>query len=263
MKPSENRVRNFLEKLFSAPVDLLYPHRCPACRVITSDDAFCQSCWEKLSFIEGPCCFVCGEPLSGNYDGNLLCAVCLKEKRSFDRLFSVFVYNKTIAKAIYRFKFKRQAFLAKFFLKFLLKKLKSMGDPVDLLVPVPIYIKRLKWRGYNQTLLLAQEISKKTSIAYAPNLLLKKRHTAAQTSLHFSKRKSNLTLAFDMANGYESKIVNKNIMIIDDVFTTGSTVNECAKILKKNGAGRVFVLTIAKTMLSKRIKIMEEILAQQ
>lgn len=251
LKQLESRVRELILGVFSAFLDILYPHRCPSCRTITSDDSFCSTCWANLSFIEEPCCLACGEPLDPNCNRNMLCAACSRGKYSFDRSLSVFVYNRTIAKAIYRFKFKRQAFLSKFFLKFLLKRLEPLRGAVDILVPVPIHIRRLKWRGYNQTLLLAREISEKTLIKCIPDLLTKRRHTAAQTTLHFRKRRNNLRLAFGINQNYMESIRDKNIMIVDDVFTTGSTVDECAKILKENGVGRVFVLTIAKTLLAK------------
>jgi ComF family protein len=253
-KPSRSRARELATKVFSALLNILYPRRCPSCRAITKDDSFCPACWVRLLFIENPCCFVCGEPLDTRYGGDLLCAACLKGRYNFDRLLSVFIYNKTIARAIYRFKFKRQAFLSKFFLKFLLKKLEPIKSKVDLIIPIPIHRKRLKWRGYNQTLLLARDISRETSIGCIPDLLLKNRHTVAQTTLRFRKRKSNLRSAFEINPNYLEPIRGKNIMIVDDIFTTGSTVNECAKILKKNGVGRVFILTIARTLLNKKYR---------
>jgi ComF family protein len=133
--------------------------------------------------------------------------------------------------------------------------MECLKDKMDFIVPVPIHGKRLQWRGYNQTILLANELSRETSIRTIPDLLIKNKNTAAQTTLRSNKRKVNLKSAFSINEKYTDLIENSNIMITDDVFTTGSTANECAKVLKKHGAKKVFVLTIAKTTLNKNIKL--------
>ncbi|MDR2778636.1 MAG: ComF family protein, partial [Rickettsiales bacterium] len=145
-------------------------------------------------------------------------------------------------------------FLAKFFVKLLLKKAEYIRDRVDFIIPVPIHRKRLRWRGYNQTLLLADELSRLIAIRTIPDLLVKNKNTVAQTTLKSKKRRVNLKSAFNINEEYVNLIRDKNIMITDDVFTTGSTVNECAKVLKNNGVRKVFVLTIAKTTMNKNIK---------
>jgi competence protein ComFC len=182
----------------------------------------------------------------------LACANCLKRNYDFDRTVSVFIYNRVIARAIYRFKFRQKTFLAKFFSKFLLRKIEYLRNKVDFIIPVPIHGKRLKWRGYNQTMLLADELSHQTTIRTIPDLLIKNKNTVAQTTLRLKKRKVNLKSAFSINEQYKDLIRGKNIMITDDVFTTGSTANECAKVLKRNGVKKVFVLTIAKTTIGKK-----------
>jgi ComF family protein len=138
--------------------------------------------------------------------------------------------------------------------KLLLKKAEYIRDRVDFIIPVPIHRKRLRWRGYNQTLLLADELSRLIAIRTIPDLLVKNKNTVAQTTLKSKKRRVNLKSAFNINEEYVNLIRDKNIMITDDVFTTGSTVNECAKVLKNNGVRKVFVLTIAKTTMNKNIK---------
>ncbi|MDR2778497.1 MAG: double zinc ribbon domain-containing protein, partial [Rickettsiales bacterium] len=93
--------KQLLRRLFFALVDSLYPHRCPSCRKVVESESFCKSCWKKLYFIEGTCCLICGEPLGVGKDWKLVCADCLKRNYYFDRTISVFIYNRTIARAIY------------------------------------------------------------------------------------------------------------------------------------------------------------------
>lgn len=250
-----DRARKLVSAIVTAILDTLYPPRCPSCKALGAG-LFCQDCWAKLIFIQDPCCFICGEPLEVGYREDILCPACAcGGVYSFDRALSVFVYNRTIARAIHRFKFKHMTFLSKFFANFLLEKLRSLKSTVNFIIPVPIHRERLMWRGYNQALLLAKDVSEKSLISCIPNLLIKSRHTLPQRILSTRKRKSNLRMAFEINPSHLETIRDKNIMIVDDIFTTGTTVNECAKVLKRNGVRKVFVLTIAKTMLTRGTKL--------
>ena len=232
--------------------DRLYPYRCPSCRRIVYGESFCNKCWEKLIFIEKPICSICGEPLDIKTNYSLVCARCLNKQHYFNKATSVFIYNRTIARCIYRLKFDRKTFLARFFTRFIVKNIKEFNT--DYIVPVPIYGNRLKERGYNQSLLLVKEISKLTDIPYIEDLILKIKSTLPQTQLSTNKRKTNLKSAFKINEKYRNIIKYKNILIIDDVLTTGTTVDECAKVLKKNNVSKVFVSTIVRTTLNKKYK---------
>lgn len=251
LKQLKNKL-SLIKNIINYFIGIIYPYRCPSCRRIVNNNSFCESCWKKLFFIEKPYCVICGEQLNVKTDSDLICGKCIKFKYNFDRNFSVFIYNRTIAKAIYKFKFGRKTFLAEFFAKFLAKKTNNVK--IDYLIAVPIHKKRLKTRGYNQSLLLVKEVSKITNIPYISNLLLKDKNTVPQSKLKSSKRKTNLKSVFNINKKYIENIKGKNIGIIDDVFTTGSTINECAKILKKSGANKVFGFTIVKSTLNKDIR---------
>lgn len=251
LKQLKNKLSSIRE-IINYSIGIIYPYRCPSCRSIVDNDSFCSSCWKKLFFIEKPYCVICGEQLNVKTDSDLICGKCIKSKYSFDRNFSVFIYNRTIAKAIYKFKFGKKTFLAEFFAKFLAKKMNNVK--IDYLIAVPIHKKRLKIRGYNQSLLLVKEVSKITNIPYISDLLSKDKNTIPQSKLKSSKRKTNLKSVFSLNEKYIENIKGKNIGIIDDVFTTGSTINECAKILKKSGVNKVFGFTIVKSTLNKDIR---------
>lgn len=242
------KLNKIIFKKFTWFLDILYPYRCPACKKIVNSSGFCELCWKSLIFIEEPCCFVCGKPIDTTVSKGLICAECLKVRYYFDRSFSVFVYNDTIAKSIFEFKFYQKLFLGKFFTNFLYNKIKNFDEKIDFIIGVPMHYKKLIQRGYNQSVILAVELSKKLNIPHINNLIIKIKDTKAQVKLNSKTRKVNLRHAFKLNNKYKSLIKNKNILIVDDVFTTGSTINECSKILKNDACvNRVFAITIAKT----------------
>lgn len=229
-------------------VDILYPHRCPSCKtIVDSDSVFCLDCWKKLQFITKPTCQFCGMPIQFNVSNDIICAKCLSKKPYYDKAISCFVYNKTISKAIFEFKFYQKTFLSNFFAKFMVNSIQCILNEIDYIVPVPISLKRLRWRGFNQALLLARSIGKLTNKEVIPDLIFKTRHTQAQVKLKNKERIRNLDSAFDINQKYINKIIDKNILIIDDVITTGTTINECSKIIKTTSINKIFVTSIAKT----------------
>lgn len=236
-------------------VNILYPHRCPTCKkLVESDSVFCLNCWKKLQFITKPICSICGTPLQFNttYNDNIICPKCLLKKPPYDKAVSCFIYNKTISKAIFEFKFYQKMFLSKFFAKFIYKVTIKYFKQIDYIIPVPLSLKRLRWRGFNQALLLARDLGKLSKKEVIPDLIIKTKHTKAQVKLKNKDRIKNLKTAFIINQKYLEKIKNKNIAIIDDVITTGTTINECSKVLKGHNAGKIFVFSIAKTSFMRK-----------
>ncbi len=215
-----------------------------------------------MQFITEPYCKICGKLLHDNNRWGLICASCLHTKHYYNKSLSVFIYNKIIAKSIFDFKFYRKTFLSKIFARFLLIKfneinknnidIKLNNNNIDYIIPVPMHIKKLRQRGFNQSLLMVKDFSKLVNIPYIQDLLIKQKNTIQQAKLSFRMRKINLKYGFKLNEKYRNEIIKKNILIIDDVFTTGSTVDECARILKKNKVNKVFVLTLARGGLKNR-----------
>lgn len=219
-----------------------------------------------MEFITKPYCSICGRPLTMGRDYGLVCVYCLNSKYYFNKSLSVFVYNKVIAKAIYEFKFHEKIFLAHFFAQFLAIKFKDINkinlknnidikinnNNIDYVIPVPMHIKRLRKKGFNQSLLLVKEFSKITNIPFIYDLLKKNIYTKPQVNMNSKTRKNNVKSSFILNEKYKDMLVGKNILIIDDVVTTCSTINECSKVLKKNKVNKVFALSIAKT--NKKMK---------
>ena len=207
-------------------LNLIYPNVCAFCNKIQKD-SLCKKCEEKIK----------------KYKNN---NVIRSKNDYFEELISIFKYEGLIREKIIQYKFEDKAYIYKTFAKIILKNKKVCGllKKYDIIVPVPIHRKRKLQRGYNQTQLIAKEISKNIDIKLCGDVLIKSKNTIAQSKLNKNKRKQNIKDAFKVSN-FE-KIQGKNIILFDDIFTTGSTVNECSKILKKAGAKKVGVLTIAK-----------------
>jgi ComF family protein len=227
---------NSLKNLQSFIINLIFPHTCIICSDITSYKFYtgiCINCYKKL------------ETFNIKKHSNL--SKLIKESY-IDDFNAVFIYNEILAKTILDFKFNDKTQFAKSLAYLMSNKInkESLNLQDTLIIPVPIHSKRLFKRKYNQSSLLAKHISKLSKIKYSNNGLKRIKNTPHQTGQSAKVRKLQLTNAFK-AN--ESIIKNKNIILIDDVFTTGSTVNICAKELKEKGAKSVKVLTIAYTPL--------------
>lgn len=166
----------------------------------------------------------------------------------FNNHMYIFKYEGLIRNKILSYKFNEKSYLYKTFTNFLLKDQKVFDflERYDIIIPVPISKQRYKKRGYNQSLLIAKQISKKTKIELNKKVLNKKKNTVAQSTLNKKERIENAKDVYNINRKYIKEIKNKKILIIDDIFTTGSTVNECAKQLRTVGIRNIGILTIAK-----------------
>ena len=235
-------LKNFLE--------IIFPSHCLACeKIVNRDGLFCSECWPKLQFICEPKCQICAYPFE--FQGlSLLCAKCLTKRPSFDKAVVLFRYNHILRKIISSLKYRDQTFLAKKFARLLFDKAKSEIADCDLMIAVPLHVKRLRKRKFNQAILLAKNLLK-----FAPDknfitdFLVRIKDTKPQVELKKKERENNLKNAFAVNAKYLKEVRGKKILLIDDVTTTGATFENCAKILKKHGAKKVVVLAIAKTAL--------------
>jgi ComF family protein len=201
----------------------------------------------KINFIKTPYCLCCGIPFSAGE--NHLCGVCLKKNWHFTRARSVVVYNETAAKAILGLKFGGRKAALRTFCKFQ-EQCTPCGDLItpDSIIAVPLHENRLRRRGFNQSLLLAVAFYPNDKKKIRKTILQRRRDTVPQTGLDGVSRRKNMKDAF-LVRG-KKDIYGKKIVLVDDVFTTGTTVNECARVLKQAGAERVDVLTLARVAKS-------------
>jgi ComF family protein len=232
----------------STIIDALFPPLCPGCgQRVKANSFFCNECHRSLLFIEPPICQVCGRSFSSKNNLSHICGECLKNPPSFKAARSVFIYNEPIKKAISNFKFKGHTNLGGELAKLMFFHLNGFLEEImpQILIPIPLHIKRLRERGYNQCVLLAKKMAKSLKIPCESRLLRKIKSTSSQVGLCYTERKKNVKGSFFVSN--PTLIQGKRILLIDDIFTTGSTVNECAKVLLKAKANGVWVVTLAIT----------------
>ena len=180
---------------------------------------------------------------------NLLHQNCKKIENNFyfQEHYYLFSYTSLIREKIIQYKFHGQSYLFKMFSEFFVKNEKMCGflKKYDIIIPVPISKNKMLQRGYNQSMLIAKEIAKKTKkVQLEHKVLIKRIENQSQSSLNRKQRLENVKNVYKIQN--EQKIKEKNILLFDDIFTTGATVNECARVLKQGGAKQIAVLTIAK-----------------
>lgn len=205
---------------------------------------FCDACKNKIVFINDKICDKCGAPVVAGK----VCDKCKNSKYHFDKARAVVSYNEFSSPMITKFKYAKAKYLENRLSEFLVQAYKKYPEiEADIITFIPMTQKKLKDRGFNQTEALAILLGKNVDVE-VKNLLVKTKETVAQAGLEKDKRLENIQGSFEINKELKKLIKNKRILIVDDVFTTGSTSNECAKVLKKAGASSVFVLTVAKTL---------------
>ena len=228
--------------LFEKIINFLLPTRCVICGAeVLLAHTLCKECFMKINFISDPCCKLCGSELP--YE-NFACINCTSLKDIFyDQIKVVFKYDDFSKKLILKFKHGDKPQLAKFFSNIMSPKISSFERKFDYILPVPIHWKRYIKRKYNQSYLLAKLLSRKNKIKISYKELIRVKNTIMQHG-DINIREKNVKNAFFLKSNI---FHNKSILIIDDVVTTGSTINECARILKEDGkAASVSALAIAK-----------------
>lgn len=219
-------------------IDLLFPPRCVGCG---KEGAFiCAACVGALPRLSPPLCPSCGRPIIQDE----LCSFCRRWKLDIDGIRSAFAFQGVLRQAVHQFKYGGFKALALPLARLLAEYLGSKPLPADVLVPVPLHPRRLRERGYNQSGLLARELCRLTGLPVEEDELLRLRNSRAQVGARDSdERRSNVLGAF----GYRSeKLRGRRVLLIDDVCTTGATLNSCAVALKKGGAVSVWGLVLAR-----------------
>lgn len=228
--------------LIRALYDLIYPSVCPVCDRVTSRFAadICPDCQRRLSFVGRSYCMTCGKPVD---EADEYCADCKGRRHIYDEGRSLLVYDEYASASVYRFKYRGRreyaACYARLMHERLERKIRSW-DP-DVMIPVPVHKSRLKKRGYNQAALIADELAKRTGIPVDKGLILRKVATGAQKNLSAAERQKNLKKAF-IATGNVVKY--RTVLIVDDIYTTGATMDALAAVLKDAGIRKVYFVTL-------------------
>lgn len=223
---------------FLEGINWLFPPECVVCGA--DNYSICKSCLDKINFIQDPVCQICGAPLRVG----TLCKECRRQSPSFDILRSVAFYEGTIRKAIHQLKYQRNFTLGQPLANLLYHKVSALNWSADLVIPVPLSRKRKAQRGFNQAAVLAFWLSLLLECKFAPQGLFRSQETSSQVGLSAYERRQNVENAF-IANFEQVK--GKQILLVDDVATTGATLNACAKALKIANADKVLAITLAKS----------------
>ncbi|MFQ5442487.1 MAG: double zinc ribbon domain-containing protein [Thermodesulfobacteriota bacterium] len=230
--------------------DIFFPPMCPLCEKALKADglALCRACAGAFSaqLIHAPLCKVCGVPFTSGAGPDHTCGKCLEKPPPFSLARSVYVYGGEVAGAIHDFKYRGRAALAPAFAAAMAREAGSSFPAPQIIVPVPLHRGRLKKRGFNQSLLLARRIAAALSVPLDYGSLVRSFPTRPQVELKPKERLGNVAGAFSLKSPGAFK--NKEVLLVDDVLTTGATVRECSKVLKKAGASGVSVLTIARVI---------------
>ncbi len=226
-------------------LEFFLPRLCLFCGAAVGEvaaQAICPECEARIEWVESPLCTCCGVVFPARDGLDRLCGLCQTEPPPFARARAAALYEGPAADAVKRFKFARRMAYLPLMQSWLQRPAcLELAAGADLLVPVPLHPRRLKARGFNQALLLAQGL---TEAPVALDVLLRVRHTVPQLKLNPRERRDNVKGAFAVPD--PARVKGKKILLVDDLFTTGATVRECARVLRRAGARRVEVLTVAR-----------------
>lgn len=232
--------------LLKLATDVLVPPLCLSCRTPIEDaDALCAACWRRIDFITPPVCERLGIPLPYDTGEPTLSAAALADPPAYDRARAVARFDDRVRYLVHRLKYGDQHDAVSLFGRWLKSAAAPLLPGTDLIVPVPLARWRLWQRRFNQAALLAQALSRQTAIPTAPLALIRTRSTASQVGMTADQRRRNVQGAFRVPSRHRSRIAGRNILLIDDVITTGATVEACARALKRAGAARVDVAALA------------------
>lgn len=222
-------------------IRILYPKVCPLCeKILEPKETICMSCRRKLPWIGEHMCLKCGKRVEEEEE---YCYDCRQREHSFDQGIGVFAYSPEMKDSIYRFKYGNKREYARFYAEAILQKYRHKIESweADAIIPVPLHKSREKSRGYNQAELLARPISSATGIPVYTNYLCRVKKTVPQKELNDIERQNNLKNAFKIT-GNDVKL--KKIVLVDDIYTTGATMDNIAKVLKNSGVDEVYGISI-------------------
>jgi ComF family protein len=237
-----------------AVLDLLFPPLCISCRMQVGEAGFCAACWSAISFLDGPGCTCCGLPFPVSLEGDNLCAACLANPPAFDTARAILAYDEKSRGAILALKHADRLDLVPGFARWLSRTGRAILEESELVVPVPLHPFRLWRRRYNQSAELARRLAQDWKLTCQPSALIRSRPTASQGAMASARaRRRNVQRAFEVPD--PAKVAGRRILLLDDVLTTGATVEACARALKRAGAAGVHVLVLARVVKASDVLI--------
>lgn len=226
--------------------DLFYPPHCAGCGVATgSHRALCPGCWGSLTLIEAPFCAVLGIPFAHDRGEGAVSPLSIAEPPDFDCLRAVALHQGVTRALVHALKYRDRTDLARMMAQWMARAGAGPLAGADLILPVPLHRTRLFTRRFNQSAELARAIARETGLSYAPSALIRTKRTVRQVGLGQRARQDNVRGAFRVTDEGRAALAGRHVVLVDDVYTTGATVNAAARALKRAGASEVSVLTFA------------------
>ena len=231
----------YRKKIFEQILGVLYPKTCCFCGKL-SEKEMCDDCREKVIYITEPRCKRCGKPI--RYFEREYCYDCQRQYSHYEQGRSVWVHKEPVSSSIYQYKYHNKRIYGEFYAK---EMYRLYGEliirwGIDLIIPVPLHKRRKRIRGYNQTEVLARHLGEYTGVPVDTKIVKRKSYTEPQKKLDNRERRKNLKDAFCVTKSFDEP---KKILLVDDIYTTGSTINEISRILCEKGENKVWFLTIS------------------
>ena len=216
-----------------------------------------QTFWNKMTFLDEPCCDGCGYPFEYNISPSgrqdMLCERCIKDRPAFDKARSALQYHEDSSGLILSFKHGGRTRNLNAFARQMVRAGRRFWEDADIIIPVPLHPSRLHKRKFNQSALLGRKIAKFTQLPFDPDILYRHKATASQGGQTARGRYRNVQGAFSIPDKYKERVRGKSVVIIDDVYTTGATLEACARTLRRGGADQIFALTLARVVKDQEI----------
>jgi len=219
-------------------LDFALPPRCPGCgTIVDGDHRFCIGCWQQIDFLGASGCVQCAMPLPFVDSEETRCAACLARPPAFDRVYAATAYGDLTRRVVLKLKYGTKPATAVTLAKLMARNVRLRAAAV--LVPVPLHRWRMWRRGYNQSALIATALSRQTGVRRDLEALQRTRGTPPLKAMNQSKRREAVRGAFAVDPAHAESLRGRDVLLVDDVYTTGSTADACAKALKKAGAASV------------------------
>jgi ComF family protein len=240
-----SRLRTTMRRTLATMADIVVPPCCLVCRTpLNTHHVLCGTCWRDMRFITPPLCDVTGTPMPFDTGGRMVSAAALSDPPAYDRARAVAHFTGSMRTLVHHFKYADRHDARTLFGRWMAQAGHDLLPDAHVIVPVPMGRLRLFWRRFNQAAVLAREVSRHAGIVADPQLLVRARAASTQVGLTRDQRRRNVAGAFRVASSRLAALNGRNVLLIDDVITTGATVNACARALKRAGAARVDVLAL-------------------
>lgn len=228
-------------------LDFALPPRCPGCGAVTEEPhRFCLACWSQLAFLGEPCCARCALPFDYGEGGEVICGRCMAEPPAYDRLRAAVAYGDMARAVALKLKYGGRPSVAETMARFIERHLDASAAPI--LAPVPLHRWRIWRRGYNQSALIAGVLARRAALEARLDLLERVKATPVLRGMNPRERKAAVRGAFRINPKRKDGLKGRAVILVDDIYTSGATVNACARILRRAGAARVDVLCWARVV---------------